>query len=73
MKENKEKISFNLNLDEKSFFEKAEETFKQTLFSIFFVLLKKQDTYFLMEFLKVSIQFLQFLSFSFHPSVNFIS
>jgi len=70
MKDSKVKTSFNLNLGEKSSFEKMEEIFKQTIFSVFFVLLKKQESSILFEILKVTIQYLQFLSFSFNPLVK---
>ena len=69
----KEGVSINLNLGEKSTFEKMEEMFKSTIFSVFFVLLKKQDFSFLLEILKVSIQLMQLLSFSFNPLVNISS
>ncbi len=70
MKDIQEKISFNLNFGEKSYFEKIEEILKQTIFSVLFVLLKKEEPTIFQEFLKVALQYLQLISFSFNPLVK---
>ena len=72
MKDKKENFSLNQNLfNEKSWLEKTEEKLKQSLFNVFFVLLKHQKVSIWVEFIFIIIQLLQFMSFPFRESVIF--
>jgi hypothetical protein len=63
-------VSLNLNLlNEKSAYEKFEESLKVYIFSVLFVLLKNQDYNLWIEIIFIVIQLLQFLAYPFRPIV----
>ncbi len=64
-------VSLNLNLlNEKSSFEKLEESIKVSIFGILYVLLKNQDYSMWIEIIFVILQLLQFMAFPFRPMVD---
>lgn len=64
-------ISLDLNLlNEKSTFEKFEESLKVSIFGVLFVLLKNQDYNHWLEIIFILIQLLQLLAFPFTPTVD---
>jgi hypothetical protein len=71
MKDGKNNVSLNLNLlNEKTSFEKLEETLKMSIFGVLYVLLKNQDFSVWIEIIFIILQLLQFMAFSFRPLVN---
>lgn len=71
MKDGKNSVSMNLNLlNEKTSFEKLEETLKASIFGVLYMLLKNQDFSMWTEIILIILQLLQFLSFGFNKIVN---
>jgi len=71
MLQNKNRDSLNQELfNHKTFFEKLEDNYKQTLFDVLFLLLKSQDVSMNLEIFFLSMELLQFLSFPLHPLVT---
>ena len=60
----------NKGEEEKTKFERAEHFAKNSIYGIFFLLLKEQETTFWKFVFLLFIEFLQLLSFSFNPSVS---
>jgi hypothetical protein len=70
MKDGKNSVSLNLNLlNEKTSFEKLEESLKASIFGVLYVLLKNQSFSIWVEIIFVIIQLLQFMAFPFRPLV----
>jgi hypothetical protein len=70
MKDGRGSVSLNLNLlNEKTSFEKLEETLKVSIFGVLYVLLKNQDFSVWVEIIFVILQLLQFMAFPFRPMV----
>ena len=62
------------NIDsEKSYFERVEAKYKKTYFWALFVLLREEDSSFIIAFLGSLILFLQLLIFPFHENVSFLT
>jgi hypothetical protein len=71
MKDNKNNLSFNLNLlTDKTGFEKVEEEVKTAIFSVIYFMLKNQEFSIWVEVIFIILQLLQFMSFPFNPMVN---
>lgn len=58
--------------EHKSKLEKLEEKFKSSIFSVYYLLLKNQETTFWKFVLLLTIEYLQLLSFPFYTSVSLI-
>ncbi len=70
MKETKLLGKENNNEEEKTKFEQIEEELKSSVFSVFYLLLKNQETTFWKFIILLIVEYLQLLSFSFDTSVR---
>ncbi len=74
MKDGRNNVSLNLNLlNEKTSFEKFEESLKLSIFGVLYYLLKNQDFNLWVEIIFIILQLLQFTAYSFRPLVSLLT
>ena len=61
------------NDEDRSLLEQLEENVKNAIFSVYYLLLKNQETTFWKFILLLIVEYIQLLSFSFDQSVNFFT
>ena len=70
MKDVKNNLTLNLNIhQEKTAFEKFEESIKNSIYSVLYFMLKNQEFSIWIEVIFIVVQLLQLLSFTFNPIV----
>jgi hypothetical protein len=71
MKGNKNFSIVKVNPKEFNFFQRMELKLKESIFGVFYVLLKEESNSFVWIFILSIIELLQMISFSFHPAVYY--